>query len=526
MASIILAAVMIVSLAACGTSNETSSAASASSAESAKAETTDESRDTSTDNRWSDIMDLSEKETIVMYVIGTKPNDMDSVLELVNERLVSLINTELELNFISYSDVGTKYSLLFTGSDDVDLAYCAGWLNYADLANKNAFLELDDEFISTYLPWVYEHEPESAWKATQLKGKVYGVPRSYQDVQANGTVIVRDDMLEKYGYEDMDTWDDYLDFLYDVTEGESDIYACYPESGMPLFAGFYACFQNFYQVYDSIWYDTDKGNATAENCEYIYTSDVFKEYCMQQAELATAGVWPTDAINNTTSSSDLVIEGKSASIPTGGSNATYIKEGVKDKDFTVSYLNLLSDDNYTMANAMSGDLTVISSYSKNPERAALTLDVLRGDSEINMLLIGGIEGTHYLLNEDGTYSEGDKAENYSWAYWAGSLRNEDLPRQASKYEDYSQVDQELRDAVLPEEVWPFAGFVLDNTEISAEVAVLNSIVTEYETSFNFGAFGDQTEAKYEEFVGKLEDAGLERIWTEWQTQLAAFLAED
>ena len=48
-----------------------------------------------------------------MYLIGDKPKDFDSVYEKVNERMKEEINATLEVNFIPWSDMTTKYQLLF-----------------------------------------------------------------------------------------------------------------------------------------------------------------------------------------------------------------------------------------------------------------------------------------------------------------------------------------------------------------------------------------------------------------------------
>ena len=62
----------------------------------------------------------------------------------------------------------------------------------------------------------------------------------------------------------------------------------------------------------------------------------------------------------------------------------------------------------------------------------------------------------------------------------------------------------------------------DKKNVEAELAVIGSIVQEYGASFNIGLFGDETEAKYQEFVGKLEEAGLSKVMEECRVQYEAF----
>ena len=54
--------------------------------------------------------------------------------------------------------------------------------------------------------------------------------------------------------------------------------------------------------------------------------------------------------------------------------------------------------------------------------------------------------------------------------------------------------------------------------------MISALVTEYQTSFNLGMFRDATQQTYEEFVAKLEEAGLSKYMEEWNRQRSEFLA--
>ena len=72
--------------------------------------------------------DLSEHKTVIMYVLGDRPEDMDEVLAKANsEYFEPNLNTTLDLEFLNWSDYSTKYSLLLAGGDSVDLIYTAAW---------------------------------------------------------------------------------------------------------------------------------------------------------------------------------------------------------------------------------------------------------------------------------------------------------------------------------------------------------------------------------------------------------------
>ena len=58
----------------------------------------------------------------------------------------------------------------------------------------------------------------------------------------------------------------------------------------------------------------------------------------------------------------------------------------------------------------STDAIAITEKSEDPERAALVLDYMKGDVNLNRLLLGGIEGKHYSLDSDGNRTTLDGAE--------------------------------------------------------------------------------------------------------------------
>ena len=67
-----------------------------------------------------------------------------------------------------------------------------------------------------------------------------------------------------------------------------------------------------------------------------------------------------------------------------------------------------------------------------------------------------------------------------------------------------------------------AGFTFDSSSVATELSVVNSIVDD---SFSLGIYGDNTEAKFNEFKSKLEAAGLDKVTEAMKTQYEAFAAQ-
>ena len=120
--------------------------------------------------------DVSEPVTIKMYLIGDRTPDFDLVYEEVNKKLEETVNATVEVEFLSWAEHDTKYSLLFSSGEDFDLIFTAtGWAHYSETANMGGFYELTPEFISTYAPDIQAVAPEDAWEqAPNRRKNLYG----------------------------------------------------------------------------------------------------------------------------------------------------------------------------------------------------------------------------------------------------------------------------------------------------------------------------------------------------------------
>ena len=88
--------------------------------------------------------DIGERVDLVMYLLGPRPARYDTVLEKFNELALKDLNCTLTVNFIEYGDMATKYPLIFSSGEEFDLAYGGTWVNFANLAQKGAFMPLED----------------------------------------------------------------------------------------------------------------------------------------------------------------------------------------------------------------------------------------------------------------------------------------------------------------------------------------------------------------------------------------------
>ena len=171
--------------------------------------------------------------------------------------------------------------------------------------------------------------------------------------------------------------------------------------------------------------------------------------------------------------------------------------------------------------------TVIPATAANPERAMMLLDLLYTEDgkDIYQTYVYGIEGTHYTENSDGTITlvTGDNAESaYGNFNWTLGTCVYSLPTDASRIGRYEGLKKMEATAAVN----PWAGFKFDTIAIAGETAGIKVVVEEYKNSLEFGSLGDDWEARYNDFLAKLEVAKIDEYMAEMQKQIDAYATEN
>ena len=186
-AALLLAAAMITGAAAgCSTAGQASSSGgtdAASAGDAASGET--------------GAVDTSEKVELKMYLIGDRTPDFDEVYAEINKILEEEINATVSVDFLSWGEHETKYSLLFSGQEDFDLIFTASsWCHYEQTVALGGCEPLSEEFIQTYAPDIWEVVPEMAWEQAKINGTIYMVP-NYANEFGQDVMAVRGDLMEQ-----------------------------------------------------------------------------------------------------------------------------------------------------------------------------------------------------------------------------------------------------------------------------------------------------------------------------------------
>ncbi len=544
--AMLMSTCMVASLAACGSSEDTTSTGGAEQVtQEAQAAKTTESTETGTGSTGVDLSslpatvgegtiaaspdfyastDLTDAYTVNLYLIGDTPNDWEKVQGLINEYLEPY-NTSIATTFMSWSDYQTMYSLVLTGSD-ADLIFTAPWCYMYTEAAKGSFYEITKDFRSTYMPLTDKYQAEESWDETTISGKTIAVPSNVAQPQGK-IVAIRQDIADKYEISELTNWADYKNYMLTVAEKET------PESGIYALAAAgdnnelwdvyrqqYDTFLALDSDYFDMIYEYNEEVPAVSDISFVYATDAFRSYAKDMKEMADAGCWSRSALTNTVTDDDAFGNLQGASIAWNASVFTYMEQAEQTEGVECMAYDI-TNDHLVSAEAYSNNDMAITSGSKNPERAAMVLDLIKFDTYLNRLILLGIEGDHYSIDADGNYTELENAGNFpamtvsaSWAIKNGDLSEAGTPERELK------VTESWEDRVAMN---PTITFVFDDTNVASYKSAVNSVLNEYVPMLELGLV-DDVDATIDEMLSQCEAAGLQQVIDEFNTQYEAWAA--
>ncbi|MDR1903281.1 MAG: ABC transporter substrate-binding protein [Treponema sp.] len=469
---------------------------------------------------------LNDPLTLYVYMVGDTPKGLEEVVAKANEEYFKpVLNTTIEVVFIAWGDLATKYALILSSGEDVDLMFTAGWCYYEQEATKGSFLEITEDFRKQWLPATFNTLPQTAWLQMLSKGKVYAIPQNLSQWDGYKYLVLREDLRTKYRLPEPNTWAALENYLFTIAKNEPAIQAFAAASNTAEIL--YVFWQDrdiqMTADYNFCWDGTGKKEPSPEDLNFFFMTDWWLDYALEMAEWADNNVWSKNVLNNTIAPQDSFIQGKSATLFW---NMTVFTAGQSMENTgvgTAGYYDITADKPVRLS-GYANNAFAIASASKHPERTALALDLMKNNEGLRNLLQGGIDGRHYINNGDGTYVPGPEAEDYGFNAWAWALNS---PHTLELADPNAPAKREPIIANQRSRVWEplIDGFRLDSTPITTEWAVISALLEEYSASFQCGAFGKETRAKMDEFRGKLKAAGIDKIIQEYRSQYAAFLAK-
>ena len=458
-------------------------------------------------------LDTSQEVELVMYVVSDRPSGQDVVDAKINEILKEKLNCTLKINWLGWAEYSNKYPLLFSSGEEFDMAYCATWLNFASLAQKGAFKNLD-ELWPTYAPDNFAATTEAAKEQATVGGHYYCVPTQLATYTAYGP-IYRGDLVEGSSWDGkMETFEDIEEYCDIVKETHPEIEPLDQYSTKPVWSFIYMLNKG-YNPFDNglryMWYDPTEENPKVFNMSEYEGTPEFLEMMGRWNE---KGFYSKSALSDTDSQK---FQNGKAALQVHNIDA-YKMQAILNPDRDIHYSNIAKDVAHL---PFTQDCMVISNTSKNPERAMAFWNLLTTDQELFDAFMYGVEGTTYELDDKGDYNMLDSDLYGESAMWAA--RTNELSRnQIGTPDDYNTLKETLENTITPGQGSErFAAFVFDTTSIETELAACNNVDQQYWWPLELGY--TDAETGLAEYTEKMKAAGIDRIMEEAQKQLDAYV---
>ncbi len=324
-------------------------------------------------------VDISKEVKLVYYLWGSEGVANPDILAEINKKLKADINATIEIKYIDWGDVNTKYPLLFASGEKFDMAHASpsAPIPYSTIANQGTVLDITD-MLGTYAPKLKAEIPDSVWASSKVNGKIYGVPTLYSEFTPPG-FVTRRDLAEKYGVTEVnsiDTMEKYLD-------------AALADGQMVPLNGSSALAIDLYRMFidtTGSWISEAPGIAntemflaakSAEDYTDIFHpafTDEFEAFAVKMHEWAEKGYWTKDVLSSQQSAKDNFLNGLSASFITHMADWSGSYGSINDKLGVDTDFWCFAEKEGKIKRKMGVEnSTVISSTSENPERALMAI---------------------------------------------------------------------------------------------------------------------------------------------------------
>jgi len=455
--------------------------------------------------------------TLNLYIPTLANYSEDAIAEVqeaANEYLADTWGIQINLNYTEIGNFEQTINLAMT-TDEVDVTcYFNSTGQLPTYVRNNQLLDITDYFNnSEALKDVFT---DIELSACTIDGKLWGVPRKYQ-YGGGLQLVMNKDIVEEMGIDaaSINSWESVGEVLYQVQEAHPELtYIMVPQTSSEM-----------------MWaYPWDRNIGTtafayAEDLESteiksLFELDSFAEVCGYTHQWYQDGLIMSDAISNTMEGSDLVTAGTAF--------CCFHNADVDPLD--AIYANTVVSDWIIQPHAISTDVANlqygISANSAHPDESFKLLEALYTDATFHTLISFGIEGEHYVINEDGKadYPEGMDSTNEPYGGFAATATYPNYllnPVKASAVlDDYASAVVDWDNSVQVSKTF---GFFFDTADYADFVTAYTNLQGKYKDALIAGSIA--LEDVLPSIRSELENIGFYDVAAEMQTQLDAYLAE-
>lgn len=451
----------------------------------------------------------SSKETPVINIGISGNSGVRQNMESVNK----------ELEKISVEKIGVKVRLVATGRESGDNAFknrqlgldVYGMYYHTFCSCQKKHLLLD---MSTYLndaPALMQVLEEKVKMQDLGENGVYCIPKPLSDLHSNGALLNRD-CVERYQFDvsQVHQPEDLEPFFDVIIEKEPDMIPWVLEKQgnsvverSPIADILDGCLTG-------ILYE----NNVPAVCN-VFETEAYEDEVYLAKRWQEKGYLAKDILTCMESGKNLVAAGDAFATEcvikpdeTQYNDSIYGEKMVTVPFDRKAVLNTRDDWVYVWA---------VSAETKYPHEAVKALNLLYSDPEVLNLVLYGVAGENYEVQEDGSFDFKEGETRDTVAYFNASKWKFNTPK-AGVWKGMSQDLEADFEAFADSAIHSAAyGFWLDESRLTVDLESLRRIVNTYTAKLKVGLC--DTESYLEEFRARLKEAGAEQLVSEVQQQL-------
>lgn len=453
---------------------------------------------------------------LVTATWGATPTDTLEVQEEINKITREKIGAEIEMQIIPGSNYMTQVNLMLSGSEQVDMLGTFGWQLMSAYSSEQ--VRPLQELVDSYGTGIKEAIGEELLNCGQIDGELYTIPIQADYAYGMGGFILRKDICDQYGInvEDIDSYEKLTEAFQLVHEKEPDmtILSTYSTGGS---------FLSFNETWDGLGDNFGALMNSGQTLEVtnLFESEEYRAYLDVVHDWFQRGFISNDITNATEAGAAMMKGGNLFAYSQCGKPGIEAQEG-NSSGYEVAYCQVLPT--ITRTPTMYG--WTIPENSAYPEKAMEFINLMYTDPDLINLLGYGIEGKHYVKQEDGTinYPDGVNASNsgYNMGNMVWTFGNEfNAYVWDGNSLDVWEKTAEWNQSGTKSKAF---GFVFNTEEVANEIAACRNAYQEYSVSLECGvADPDETLPKLNE---ALYAAGLQKIMDAKQEQLNKWAGEN
>ncbi|MBM6386004.1 MAG: extracellular solute-binding protein [Paenibacillus sp.] len=446
---------------------------------------------------------------LIWYTIGTPQKDVNKVMEEVSKYTKEKINATVTMKMVDWGDYPQKMQVNVASGEPMDILFTSsGGFDYVQNARKGAFLELD-ELLPKYGKDLMDTIDPAFLSGSKVDGHNYGIPAN-KELPQQEVWRFNKTLLDKYNLDisNIRTLDSLEPLLKTIKENEPSVTPFAMDKNYVPYVPYDYVIQNLPMAIklDTTDYKLVNILETPEMKEALTTMNKYYKAGYVSAEAATTG-----STNDLTTSGNWFLDRAQT-------------QPLADNQWSASYgypvVSTPASDAIITNTSVQGSIMAISANSEYPEKAMEFLNLLNTDPVLRNMVDSGIEGTHYKKVDDTHMENLTESKNYDMpSYSLGNnmllyLNNNDPD---NKWDEFKKFNAEGVNS-------PILSFNFDASNVSAELTAVQNVKEQYWAALMTGTLDPAT--NLDQVIEKFNQAGLEKVMAEAQSQLDAWRAEN